>query len=268
MSLEKPLAGTNPMLHFQIRAPSTAVRPPATLFHGLLGPTERAYEDELAQRHVSRLTQCASASADTLARVRESLIALVAQAASLFTDDPSRDWIGLTSLREEDPYLLSKRVTVDDIALAIDAASTPGTIFPSELASIQLGTFTQKKDILRKKLEFGGLAARYETMYRRSIATERALLERATRSGNEMQTLAQIESVVLGACDDAHARASCSRPPFGRRMLVDTLKRLEKLDGTQMVHGVSYEILAGMAGLLTSECKVWWSPAFDLEETR
>ena len=36
MSLEKPLAGTNPMLHFRIRAPSTAVRPPATLFHGLL----------------------------------------------------------------------------------------------------------------------------------------------------------------------------------------------------------------------------------------
>ena len=36
MSLERPLAGTNPMLHFQIRAPSTAVRPPATLFHGLL----------------------------------------------------------------------------------------------------------------------------------------------------------------------------------------------------------------------------------------
>ena len=36
MSLEKPLAGTNPMLHFQIRAPSTAVRPPATLFHGLI----------------------------------------------------------------------------------------------------------------------------------------------------------------------------------------------------------------------------------------
>ena len=35
MSLEKPLAGSNPMLHFQIRAPSTGVRPPTTLFHGL-----------------------------------------------------------------------------------------------------------------------------------------------------------------------------------------------------------------------------------------
>ena len=37
MSLEKPLAGSNPMLHFQIRTPSTGVRPPTTLFHGLLG---------------------------------------------------------------------------------------------------------------------------------------------------------------------------------------------------------------------------------------
>ncbi len=35
--MEKPLAGSNPMLHFQIRTPSTGVRPPTTLFHGLLG---------------------------------------------------------------------------------------------------------------------------------------------------------------------------------------------------------------------------------------
>ncbi len=34
--MEKPLAGSNPMLHFQIRTPSTGVRPPTTLFHGLL----------------------------------------------------------------------------------------------------------------------------------------------------------------------------------------------------------------------------------------
>ena len=34
--MEKPLAGSNPMLHFQIRIPSTGVRPSTTLFHGLL----------------------------------------------------------------------------------------------------------------------------------------------------------------------------------------------------------------------------------------
>ena len=36
MSLEKQLAGSNPMLFFQIRNPSTGVTPPTTLFHGLL----------------------------------------------------------------------------------------------------------------------------------------------------------------------------------------------------------------------------------------
>ena len=35
--MEKPLAGSNPMLHFQIRTPSTGVRPSTTLFHGLIG---------------------------------------------------------------------------------------------------------------------------------------------------------------------------------------------------------------------------------------
>ena len=34
--MEKPLAGSNPMLHFQIRTPSTGVRLPTTLFHGLI----------------------------------------------------------------------------------------------------------------------------------------------------------------------------------------------------------------------------------------
>ena len=35
--MEKPLASSNPMLHFQIRTPSTGVRPSTTLFHGLVG---------------------------------------------------------------------------------------------------------------------------------------------------------------------------------------------------------------------------------------
>ena len=55
--MEKPLAGSNPMLHFQIRTPSTDVRPPTTLFHGLLVPNAASLDsngarplDHLAQR--------------------------------------------------------------------------------------------------------------------------------------------------------------------------------------------------------------------------
>ena len=43
--MEKPLADSNPMLHFQIRTPSTAVRPPTTLFHGLLVEDVKALQE-------------------------------------------------------------------------------------------------------------------------------------------------------------------------------------------------------------------------------
>ena len=58
--MEKPLAGSNPMLHFQIRTPSTGVRPSTTLFHGLVGVEDRpvhgrvqaAEGDDLGRRAV------------------------------------------------------------------------------------------------------------------------------------------------------------------------------------------------------------------------
>ena len=71
MSLEKPLAGTNPMLHFQIRAPSTAVRPPATLFHGLLGMS-------LAAGVASAQTDLGSDDIDRIARSVVRVVALQA----------------------------------------------------------------------------------------------------------------------------------------------------------------------------------------------
>ena len=48
--MEKPLAGSNPMLHFQIRIPSTGVRPSTTLFHGLLCERGAAESAEIGWR--------------------------------------------------------------------------------------------------------------------------------------------------------------------------------------------------------------------------
>ena len=233
-----------------------------------LGPTERAYEDEVCQRHISTLPQCKSASAPALAKVRESLIALMARAASLDTNDPSRDWVGLTKGDSRDPYLIAKRIKTEDVILAIRDAHVSGIHFPSELASIDLGVTGQKQDVLQKKMSRGGLAARYETMRRRSITAEQELLDLATRSGSEKEKCSQIENVVLGECDDAHLRASTKQLSFGSSMLIDVQDRLKLIAETdpEKVHHVPYEVLVGVAGLLTSECKVWWSEVFKLED--
>jgi hypothetical protein len=229
--------------------------------------TDRAYEDELSQRHIATLAECASMSASALAQVREALIARIAQASSLVTDDPSRDWIGLTRHEHQDPLLLAKRITAEDIILTVRDARGAAFRFLPEFASLQLGAAEGKLDTLHKKMVRGGLAMHYETMHRRALTAEQELLDLLTRPNDWKTICSQIESVVLAECDDANLRASQEGEPFGPAMLIDVQDRLKRISETEpmRVHRQSYDLLVGVAGLLTSECKVWWGEQFELE---
>lgn len=232
----------------------------------ILGPTERAFEDELAQRHIATLAECELMNASSLARVREALIARIAEASSLVTDDPCRDWVGLTRKLDDDPFLIAKRVTAEDIILTVRDAQGTGFRFLPELASLQPSGTSGRLDTLRKKIFRGGLAARYEVMRRRALTAEQELLDLATRPNDGKAICSQIENVVLAECDDANLRASQTGDPYGPVMLIDVqdrLKRISETDPTR-VHRQSYDFLVGVAGLLTSECKVWWSEPFEL----
>ena len=233
----------------------------------ILGPTERAFEDELTQRHIATLAECESMSVSSLARVREALIVRIAEASSLIVDDPSRDWVGLTRKLDEDPFLLAKRVTAEDIILTVRDGQGSGFRFLPELVSLQLGSTSDRLDTLRKKMFRGGLAARYEAMRRRALTAEQELLDLATRPSDGKNLISQIENVVLVECDDANLRASQTGDHYGPVMLIDVQDRLKRISETEptRVHRQSYDLLVGVAGLLTSECKVWWSETFELE---
>ena len=56
----------------------------------------------------------------------------MARAASLDTDDPSRDWVGLTKEGSHDPYLIAKRITTEDVILAVRDAHVLGIHYPAE----------------------------------------------------------------------------------------------------------------------------------------
>lgn len=231
----------------------------------VLGPTERAFEDELSQRHIPTLPECRSLSASALGIVREALIARIAQASSLVSDQPDRDWIGLTSQANENPFLLAKRITAADLILTIREARSSQFHFLPALASLKLGSVADRLDVLNKKMIHGGLAPRYEMMRRRALTAEQVLLDLATRPDSET-LCSQIENVVLAECDDANLRASQMGTPFGPVMLIDVqdrLKQIAEIDPAR-VYRQPYDILVGVTGLLTSECKVWWSEQFEL----
>ena len=139
------------------------------LVHGL---TERAFEDELCQTHLPALPQCSRLSAGSLTKVLNSLIGLMERAASLQSDDPLRHCVGLTSTDEVDPYLLGKRVCADDVTLAIRDAYDIGIQYPEELATLSFGIGQSSSVVLKKKLDRGGLGARYEAMRRKALMAE------------------------------------------------------------------------------------------------
>ena len=233
------------------------------------GPTERAFEDEICQSHLPNLPQCEGLSARSLKKVLNSLIGLMERAASLQSDDPLRHCVGMASTDEEDPYLLEKQVCADDVKLAIRDACDFGIQYPEELASLSL-SFNQDQSgsvILKKKLERGGLGARYEAMRRKALTAESALLDVVTRPVGGKQKFSQIENVVFSECDEAHLRASTRRVPFGPAMLIDVYDRLNQIaiKNPLKVYRQPYEVLVGVAGLLTSACKVWWSDQFQIE---
>lgn len=232
----------------------------------VLGLTDRAFEDELSQRHIPTLPECRSLSASALCIVREALIARIAQASSLVSDKPDRDWIGLTHQASDNPFLLAKRITTEDLILTIRDARGSQFHFLPELASLKLGSAGDRLDVLNKKMIHGGLAPHYEVMRRRALTAEQALLDLATRPDNGEALCSQIENVVLAECDDANLRASQTGNPFGPVMLIDVQDRLQRIAETDptRVCRQPYDILVGVTGLLTSECKVWWSEQFEM----
>lgn len=234
----------------------------------VLGPTDRAFEEELNQRHLATLPQCMPMNALTLSRVRDCLMEKVTTASSLYTSSPTQHWLGTKHL-QDDPQLAAKRLTVEDITIIIQDVAMGGLQFLPGLASLDLGSASKKVDILEKKMEYGGLAIHHDTMKRRALSAERMLLELATRPENGSVALSQIESVVKGECDDSHLRVAQKDEQFGREMLIDVQNKLQEIAKNEpsRVYKQPWDCLVGVAGLLTSDCKVWWSERFDLDAT-
>lgn len=79
---------------------------------------------------------------------------------------------------------------------------------------------------------------------------------------------AQLENVVLSECDEAYLRAKSGSSLFGVTMLLDLQERMKRIATAEAMKaaGQPYEVLVGVAGLLSDECKVWWSEQFPMED--
>jgi Cap4 dsDNA endonuclease len=234
----------------------------------ILGPSRNEMDAALSHEHVAKLETCKTLNAEKLDEFRDHLVGKVYRAASLQVEDPIRHLRPVIGGKtDNDPRLVAKRLPVDQLVVYAVEVHGPKPFQYVGTAVIELGK-ERPPTILEQKLTAGGLAEEIDYMAERERAAERHLLEDLQRRPERYPELAkQIEQVVLGECREAHLRARMTAEPYGPAMLIDVQDRLRRIsrEETALVGDHSYECLIGMAGLLTHECVVWWSPRFDVK---
>jgi hypothetical protein len=230
------------------------------------GPDRNSFDSEIVTTHLATIPLCSTFSVPTLNAIRDELIHQV-WLASHRVDDPSKHWYPISKATSQNPRITAKRIPVEAVFQVIqNKAEPPFRYFDSP--TITLGNGKGNLDTLRRKMERGDLHSQILTMERRSISAEQKLIEFAIRNPIGINAhLAQLEDIVQGECDEAYLQASLVGKPFGRQMLADVYQRLKSKAEREadLVLGQPYELLVGISGLLTGECKVWWSERFNLE---
>lgn len=234
--------------------------------HFVVGPSRNEMDAALSHDHLAKLEDCKKLSAEKLNDFRDQLVNKVYYASSLHVSDPIRHLRPVFSKTDIDPALVAKRLVVMDLIVYVADVELQTFRFLGD-SELRLGE-VRPAHVLQQKLEAGHLSDELDYMQERERSAERHLLEDVARRPERYPELQkQIEQVVLGECREAHLRARATEAPYGPAMMIDLQDRLKRIanEETSLIGGHPYECLIGMAGLLTSDCKVWWSPRFNIK---
>ncbi|CAN1562919.1 CD-NTase associated protein 4, DNA endonuclease domain containing protein [Fimbriimonadaceae bacterium] len=232
----------------------------------MMGPPLDGFEAVVAHTSVGKHPSCQNASPAKLNELRDELIQVVAKASALTYEGSDSDWVSLLAENETDPRLKGKQVLPSYIEQILSEKQP----FPFRFAPIKSTILSTKEStsVLEQKLVRGGLADQVETMQRRKLSAEMHLIGIAERAPERSEAmLDQLDSVVRGICDDERQAAVLENPDnFGQKMYSGVVRELRRKsrEEADLIYEQTEECLIGIAGLLTEECKVWWSPVFPL----
>jgi hypothetical protein len=233
------------------------------------GPALDGFETSIAHEHLPKVDGCSALAPPELDGLRDELIQMVFNASAVAIDDPSKHWCCVLGNDHINPRLKAKRLAAGDALQEVIGRRTLVFRFAPSSAPLRLQGGKRDLEILCKKLLRGGLVNQLDSMRSRTLSAEQHLLALVAQNADEAaKTINQLKELVKGTCTDAEAIASANPDPWGMDMYRRVVKRLQTLAENQpnLVHRQPFECLMGVAGLLTEECQVWWSPKFEMEE--
>ena len=125
--------------------------------------------------------------------------------------------------------------------------------------------------VMIQKLDKGGLqSSRIDDMGDLVKSFQHLLFKWVAREGSEIaeERYQNLLMKVKLDCTEAQVFVESPDSQYAPQMYEELISRLRVrvADAHDDLHGCSTEHLIGAAGMLTQQCKAWWSPKFDIEE--
>lgn len=211
----------------------------------------------------------------TVATIAKALVQLAREASAKTLRGPITDlFTPGTDLKQavDDQLLAGKRICRADVLAIIDRFKSGK---PYE--DINVSTLVTPSDapsdlvIAFRKLAKGGVeAGRVTNIEDRVRSFEALFLEWSRKYGVDeaKKRYSNVLAVVQFEAAEAHAGAEKGGEPYGSAMFGALAERLmaRARDDHDQLHGCRPEHLIGAAGVLTQQCKTWWSPHFNVAE--
>lgn len=209
-----------------------------------------------------------------LQRMANVLVSMLLTASALSNTSPIRHYIQML----DDPaqananYVITeKRITKEKVQEALFSAINIEPLYYSA-NRVPIHGCPPGFRLLERKMTEGGISAENIANARdQKVSAEILFQEWRHKYGPEKANkLYQSVKVVVGnECQEAFDSVFSETQPFGTAMLRVARHNLRSLYSNEpdQIHGLRYTHLLGVMGILTEECRLWWSGKFDIRET-
>ena len=278
----KGLRESSPLRQFVERIAGGAGFSPQDASATLIRTMVRGHESDIAHIRTSvqeALCECPGMEDlpyGAVAAIAKAVVQLARDASAKALRGPITELFAPgTDLEKEidDQRLAGKRICKADVLAVIDQFKGGAKPYLDIDVSTLVTPSNAPSDLVMafRKLAKGGVeAARVTNIEDRVRSFEALFIEWSRRYGADeaKRRYNNVLAAVQFEAAEAHASAEKCAEPYGSAMYGVLAERLmaRARDDRDQLHGCRPEHLIGAAGVLTQQCKTWWSPQFDVAQ--
>ncbi|MCB2411119.1 dsDNA nuclease domain-containing protein [Hymenobacter lucidus] len=234
------------------------------------GPSRDGFFEYITQSHMTQLNGVGMWPNVKITKLTTDIVLKIFHASSLFSSQPAA-WLVMNQGSNQTAAIAHKRIETTHIKEVVRSFEEDdiGKYYPN-YDGIRLESLDKALLKLDEKMQEGGIAEKHISRVKDyALAAEATLLNLIQMPGFDELAVQQIEAIVESACEEAQlfAESSSTSATYGSKMLSSIQSKLRDiaLHTPQDVFYQRYELLVGVAGLLSQECRIWWSEEFVLK---